>query len=82
MASILTVITARTLESSPPPQVEKAYTVMGTLCNRPHWFTSLSFLPRWHRLDAETKARLLNENFCDELNIFLFFKDRWAPCVV
>jgi hypothetical protein len=39
-------------------------------------FDFWEFLKRWHRLDFDEKHKLFDKNQCDELNLFLFFKDR------
>ena len=37
---------------------------------------SWEFLKRWDRLDFDEKHKLFDEHQCDELNLFIFFKDR------
>ena len=39
-------------------------------------FDSWEFLKRWDRLDFDEKHKLFDEHQCDELNLFIFFKDR------
>ena len=39
-------------------------------------FDYWEFLKRWEGLDFDEKHKLFDKHQCDELNIFIFFKDR------
>lgn len=54
------------------------YAILGTLCGMPAWHTQLAALAAWPTLSAEDKQEWLSDNFCDEVNLFLHFKDRCA----